>query len=257
MVVLQKHSSGKRLRLVLLLIGIIFFLLPPLPLRANAAEPPAVIILVNHEPEDLKIELKGQVFTREAHKKQVAWETYYLYYQRDFENLKELTLMVRSNGQQFELPLDLKKAERTAGEFEYRVPYNLIFTLDLKNRTLLPGTLPWRWPLLIGIRLVLTLITEGLIFYLFAYRKKHSWKVFFIFNLITQGLLNLLISGSTPLSYVQFTLIGIEIIILFTELIGFQAILKEHSKGRAMLYAIVANLASFFLGLQLITHLPI
>ncbi|MEJ2740893.1 MAG: hypothetical protein P8105_13905, partial [Dehalococcoidia bacterium] len=107
--------------------------------------------------------------------------------------------------------------------------------------------------------IIVTLAIEALVFYLFGYRKKRSWLIFLIANLLTQGALNIWLNvTTTPLeSYIIFSLITGELLVIAVELAGFLTFVKEHRRWRTALYVIVANLLSLFAGGYLITVLPV
>ena len=135
--------------------------------------------------------------------------------------------------------------------------YNNIVTLDIAEQATISGQPVWRIPILVAMRVILALLIEGLIFFLFGFRNKKSWIAFFIINLITQGTLNALLTGPQIGSYWMLAFIAIEVIVFAVEMILFACVLKEYSKRRAVLYAFVANAASLLLGRALISYLPI
>ena len=153
--------------------------------------------------------------------------------------------------------------ESREGNFECDLPfdtfqkYNNILTLNMKTESLIAGQFPLRVPILIALRVLLTLLIEGAIFILFGYRQKRSWLAFFIINILTQTGLNAMITGPGIGSYWMLGFIFLETIILIVEIIAFINILKEHKRGRAAIYAVAANLASLILGGLLITYLPV
>ena len=98
-----------------------------------------------------------------------------------------------------------------------------------------------------------TLIIELLILLAFGYKDKKAYVKVGIVNIITQIILQALILYGYIyvwdfLGAVAFLFIG-EIIVFTIEIIAYRRILKEKSKGRATVYALIANLASFILGL--------
>lgn len=103
----------------------------------------------------------------------------------------------------------------------------------------------------VGIALFFTLVIELFILWLFQYRSKEAYKRVLIVNIITQSLLQI----AMVLSYVfgwaifgaLFALIIGEFIIFILEIILYIRMLKEHSKKRATMYAITANLGSLIL----------
>ena len=140
--------------------------------------------------------------------------------------------------------------------------YNNVYTLDLDSRTLTVGELPSRNIMLVTVRVLLTLLLEGLVFFLFGYRQKISWIIFLAVNLITQGALFICLNSlsSTPLTgvfYIIMVMIFAEILIFVIEMIVFLVFIKEHRRLRTAGYVLTANLLSLFLGGYLITALPL
>ncbi len=212
---------------------------------ANSAPPPSILIIVPNAPSDLEITIEpGNIKTQRTDK---AFESYYAAYSTNFKST-DYTLKVTTGDRTFEIELGTPLQS-----------YNNIFTLDLENQTLTPGESLSRSVTSISLRIILTLILEGLVFYLFGYRSKRSWLVFLVTNLITQGLLNIwLVGSSSPLdSYLIFSLIGGEILVLIVEMIAFLILIKERSRSRTALYVFLANLLSLILGGYLITVLPV
>ena len=106
--------------------------------------------------------------------------------------------------------------------------------------------------------LVPTLLIEGILLLLFQYSWKENWKAFLLVNLVTQGVLAAassvlnLQNGAALWNYFLF-LLPMEAAILLIELYLYagRGLLTGHSKGRAALYAVAANLASAVLGYYL------
>lgn len=213
----------------------------------NSAEPPSILIIVPNAPDDLEISIKSGDTYIYANKINKVIETYYTFYSRDLRDSYDYNLKVSSSDSSFEVPLNKPLKS-----------YNNIFTLDIKNKILKRGKALSRSISLVLLRVSLTLIIEGLIFWLFGYRHKKSWKAFFAINLITQGLLNIWLNGSSPLqSYIILSLIFGEILILIAEVISFSIFVKEHRKLRTISYVIIANMLSLVAGGYIITLLPI
>ena len=103
-----------------------------------------------------------------------------------------------------------------------------------------------------------TLLIEGILLLLFRYSWKQNWKAFLLVNLVTQGVLAAassvlnLQNGAALWNYFLF-LLPMEAVILLIELYLYagRGLLTGHSKGRAALYAVAANLASAVLGYYL------
>lgn len=235
---------------------------------ANAAEPPALTILVSGAPEDLTMYLAleedvaagdalaetgedGLVEAVQLQSERKNWETYYRFYYHDFPNSRELLenavlLTASDEMKSLEFPLD-------AGDFQY----NAIMTLNLEEGTLTAGQPAMRVPLLVAMRVAITLAVEGLIFWLFGYRQKRSWTVFFLVNLVTQTCLNGAITGPNGMGYWGIALIVYEVGILAVEVLVYMKLLKEQSRTQAATVALVANLFSLAAGFWIITNLPV
>jgi hypothetical protein len=105
-------------------------------------------------------------------------------------------------------------------------------------------------------RLVITLLIEIGILYIFMYRKKPSYQLVISVNAVTQVVLTgLIIYGYYFLGgvfgAVLLLFIG-EVIVFLLEAILYGIYLKEYSRWRAIIYAISANTATFILSLILI-----
>jgi hypothetical protein len=234
-----------------LLLGIalcgLLLAIPTAPVSANAAEPPSILIVVNNPPEDLSIALISGDGSKEAIAQQTGWEGYYTFYSWDLQNADNPNFRVTTGGESFEVTVNAPLEE-----------YNNTFTLDLSNRTLSPGYAPFRSVLLVSLRVVLTLLLEGLVFFLFGFRQKKSWLIFLAVNLVTQGVLNIWLDLiSTPSGYLIFALILGEVIVFVVEMIAFPLLVKEKKGGLTVLYAFAANLVSLIAGSLIITHLPV
>jgi hypothetical protein len=213
---------------------------------ANAAEPPSIIIIVPNAPQDLEMNIGYRLSQRIDH----LFESYFAFSSYSFKSA-EYTLTVTTGGTVFEITLDSPLKE-----------YNNIYTLDLESRTLTEGELPSRDIILVTIRVLLTLLLEALVFFLFGYRQKLSWIIFVAVNLITQGVLFIFLNSlsSTPLSgefYIILTMIVAEIFIFVVEMAVFLIFIKEHRRWRTAGYVLTANLLSLVFGGFLITLLPI
>jgi len=229
---------------------------------ANSAEPPAITVFVSSPPEDLEVFIlfaDGEEVELNEDKR--ASSTYYRFYywmtSVYVESFEGAMLIARSSGNEISYPLSAD------------IIYNASYTLNLVDQTftegqtaarltLFGGQPKLRQALLISMRIILTLVIEGLIFLAFGYRKLFSWMTFLIVNLITQGALNIILTidgGWGSMWLIVF--IFLELIILLVETLAFVFLLKEHKKGRAVAFALTANLASLVLGGLLISLLPI
>lgn len=233
------------LALCLLLLAVIF----PQRVGANAAEPPSIILIVRNAPEDARFWFVNQDGEKvQARETTRAWESYYTLYNSDMAWKQSLDLVVETAGK--ELRFIVEDGEPTR--------YQQTYTLDLETMALTEGKLVGRSVLLVSLRVGLTLLLEGILFFLFGYRTKRSWLTFLIVNLVTQGGLNLWINTFSVFgSYAGFFLLPNELLILLVEAVALGTIIKEHSVRRTVSFTVVANVCSFILGGALITRLPI
>ncbi len=237
-------------------VTVLLVLLSTFNISANSSEPPMFTVIVNNAPEDLKLSL---ILDENVYDKPIlldsytkAWENYYRFFYHSYESDDVYEnvhgyLQVQTGDKTYQIDLPWN-------EFSM---YNNLLTLDLEKQAITYGENAWRQPLLISLRVLLTLIIEGLIFLFFRYKTKRSWLTFLFINLITQGFLNISISGSINYSYWIFVYAFLEIIIGALEMILFAFLLKEHRKRRAVLYAFIANLASLLIGGLIISYLPL
>ena len=222
---------------------------------ANSAEPPGFTIMVLNPPKNLSITLgyvdKGKTEAIVLYKEQKAWEAYYRFFYgmttTGNAKLDGAVLFVQSKEKNFQCPLP-------AATFH---TYNNLLVLYMETESLTIGQPPFRTPLLVGMRIVLTLMIEGGVFFLFGYRKKASWLAFFAINLVTQGALNAMLHDPGLWAILGFAFVFGEILVLVVELIAFTCLVKEFGKGRALVYTVTANAASLALGGLVITYLPV
>jgi len=240
-------GTAKPLRRLIALCSLLILLLP-VTVLANSAEPSSLVILVNNPPADLSIALVSGENYPEAAVRKAAWEGYYLFYSRDLRADSEYTFRVTASGESFDCTLDAPLQR-----------YNNVFTLNLAEHRLTPGTYPFRSLLLVSIRLLLTLLLEGGLFWLFGFRQRHSWLAFLAVNLITQGGLNVWLNsgGSLLPNYLIIKLILGEFFVFAAELIALPAFIAEHKRSRVLLYAFTANLVSLIAGGYIISVLPV
>lgn len=262
----DKHMKKYFFRLAAFLI--VFSLLSTIPTNAfaNSAEPPCFTVIVSRAPEDLELSVEypnGNSYelvylynrSKSGPSETHAWESYYEFLHNGYEpkmDLREAVLGVSYGSESY----------TCAFPEECSRYYNGLLVLNLKNRTLRMEASTGRSLLLVILRITLTLLIEGLFFFLFGYRKKASWLLFLITNLVTQIGLNLLLMlaanlaiGYMALLYMLY-LIG-EGLVFLIEILVFVCGLRERTKARAALCALAANAASLALGGLILTFLPL
>ena len=212
---------------------------------ANAAEPPTILIIVPNAPDDLDITFGPE--NKQAHRDDKALESFFSIYAYNITS-KDLILTVTTNDSTFSISLDYPQKM-----------HNNIYTLDLEKQELTPGESLTRSITLISLRVLLTLIIEGIVFFLMGYRRKQSWLIFLVANIVTQAALNIWLSASFyPLeSYILFPLIFGEFVVLVAEMVIFLKLIREHPRWRTAIYVIIANLLSLIAGGYLLMVLPV
>lgn len=249
-------------KVLCILASVLFCLALPWPASANSAEPPCVTVLVLAPPGDLELTIEFDSAQGEEPQRlsgdRMLWEGYYRFFGRwdtDPEGLTGAKLLVGTEGESFALEID------PAGFSKY----NNILTLDLNARTLTYGQPWWRQPLLVFVRVALTLLIEGGIFWLFRYRQRRSWIVFLMVNLVTQFGVNIAILCFLPAAsrtydamWAKVLLYGpMEVLVILLEAIALPLLLKEQRKRTAVGCAVMANILSWFLGSVLLSVLPV
>jgi hypothetical protein len=228
-----------------------FALLAPAA-NANSAEPPGFTIVVPSAPADLSLSVVFSNGDRVVLRKESRIGESYFYYYYWLENahrtsLEQAVLEVETAQIRYQIGLSSLRGEK----------YNEQLTLNLVTQTLSWGYSPMRQALWVILRITLTLAVETLIFWAFGYRTRQSWLTFLAVNLLTQGGLNWTLSQSGSGSYWIFAFGMLESIIFITEAIIMAFFLREHSRKRAVLCSLSANLASLLAGIALLSHLPL
>lgn len=237
-------------KIKLCIMVLIFALIYMTIVYANSCEPPSIIVIVKNPPKDLSIDtyINGEYIKGIKYK--AGWEAYFAYYTVYSEKKSPPKFFVRYGDIEFDYVHD-------SNMYGHRN----IFTLDIENEKLISGVYPYRRLLIILPRLLLTLLIESIVFYLFGFRERFSWVVFTITNIITQlGLNWKLFDGVTRYFdpyYISFQLVHIELYVLVFELIVFRLLIKEKSRRRINVYTILSNIISLVLGGYLIMYLPI
>lgn len=223
----------------------------PLSAIANAAEPPIIIIIIPDAGLDVKATLKSEGALLSGDVREKKFETYVSFYSYDLQEnqtiAKNVEIVFETNEGQIIVDLDLENNN-----------YNQLYTLDMETQTLIKGKSLTRDLTLIGMRLGLTLLIEGIVFFLLGYRQARTWILFFLVNLLTQGYLNYTITMNwTDNAYVLLGFVVLEMFILVFEWIVLLLTVKEGKKLKLWLTITLANVLSVFLGGYLILNFPL
>lgn len=230
----------------------LFVSVSPMVVSANAGQAPNLVVIVLNAPKDTRVSLilpKDPERDTLVWKSSKIWETHFRFlYDREMRNMKGMLLLIQSSEKEFvcELPMN------------YKGIYEQLLTIDYLSQSLTVGQPSWRQPLLITMRVVLTLVIEGLLFFLFGFRDICSWLYFLFVNLFTQGWLNIsIVEPVFEQQYWGFMFIWLEIGILIVECIVLPLIIKEKERTITVFYAISANLVSLALGGWILGNLPV
>lgn len=234
-----------------------FVLLLPVDVAANATQPPCLTVLVLDAPDDLEITLTYSdgttVEAKRLRSERRGWETYFrldsLYpvdYSKDVLSSAALTASCSEYTVSCSLPADAQRE------------YNNLVILDAETQTVRNGTYPGRYAIIVTIRVLTTLVLEGIIFFLFGYRERRSWVSFVLINLVTQAFLNIAFAGADFETYMlMYLYAAVEVVVFLTEISAFPVAVKEKSRRHAVVYALVANAVSLYIGGLLISYMPV
>lgn len=133
-----------------------------------------------------------------------------------------------------------------------RRAYQVSVTLDWSAGTVSMAPVWQRYVLQFLATFVPTILIEGVFLWLLGLWSRRNVLVFLLVNLLTQGGLSLWFSieaTQRAIDYWYFRmLIPAELVVLAVEIILYRRFLQEPSDGRAITYAVEANLASAILG---------
>ncbi len=236
------------LSLVFLIVLTPMFFINP---KANAAEPPIIIIVVPRSGLDIEAELISEDLTITGYVSEKISESYIQFYFNhsiDQTPIKDsVVFYIKTNIGDYVIEQKISGRQ-----------YNQLYTLDLERGVLLEGKSLARDVSLVTARVTLTLLIEGLVFYLFGYRNRRTWMVFLAVNLVTQGTLNILITSTLPTNvYILLTFYILEVLILFFEWIVMVPLIKEGKKLKLISVIFIANALSMFIGGYILLRFPL
>lgn len=222
---------------------------------ANSAEPPMVWIVVPGTYDTVEGVLIVDSYVVPAIVRENKFETYIRFY---YGSMADYNRMEPLDGSDAEFIITINRRQYSIRQDIRGDDYNQLYTLDMDTVTLVSGTTFVRNASLISLRVISTLILEGLIFFVMGYRQRRTWILFLIVNLITQGFLNIMINSGRPENvYMIFGLIIYETVIIIVEETVLLLSVKEKKKIRLFFTVLIANLLSLFLGGWFILNLPL
>lgn len=260
-------------RIFAVLAAVVLAVVVSLPVYANAEAGPDFTVLITGAPEDLTVSLvTPDGVSAELRPLRRGWESCFrLYYYELFEAMngdarysyEAIAVMEKTAAKS---SLHLVSAEEGIDctvpmPAENQMRYNHLSVMKMADKTAVPGSssyMVWRNVLLVALRVSVTLVTEGVIFFLMNYRTRRSWIVFIIVNLVTQIFLNVTITGNyLAAGYWELGFFILEGLIFLIEAVLFAVLLREHRRFRGFVTAILANAVSLACGWALLANLPL
>jgi hypothetical protein len=175
----------------------------------------------------------------------------------------------------FKIVLVLESGDMIVSDIVRKTLFNAYFTFDLSDFSIteseydfeegnriynidddyISEDIPFsRTILYVILAVIITILTEAFILFLFMYRKKESYKIILWVNLITQFLLHgsIIVGGllGSLFGYIGVLILG-EFLILIIETIIYLFLLKERSKINVIFYTLFANISSLLIGIIL------
>lgn len=258
-------------RIVALIFAVLTAVVLTLPVFANAEAGPDFTVLTDDAPDDMTVTLvTPDGITVPLNPLRRGWESCFRLYYNDLydaigngyayrpdamEEIAESSVLhVVSDTEKLDLTVPMPPAD----EMHYNHLAVLRIDRDGSTAWLSAGTyMNARNTLLVVLRVTVTLITEGIVFAVMGYRTKKSWVVFLITNLVTQTLLNLSLTGNyLAMGYWELGFHAAEVLIFIAEAAVFACLLREQSRAKGIVTALLANAASLALGWALLTYLP-
>lgn len=237
------------------------------PAAAAVYHAPVLTVVTPFAPRDLKVTVvikksdkKGErviPVVLEAERK--AWEGQYRLYREavygvtawygNAYDLKDAELILEHGGESKTVPIPAELLSERGSE-DY-------MTLNWRTGQL-SAVSKWRAPLLLLMWTAVAMAVEAVVYWLYGYRNKRSWLVFFLINIVTQTAHHMIIGGlNTYLDANRMKVYILFIPLLFlVEMIAFVMFVDERSRDRTIGFAAVGNIASQAMIGALITVLP-
>jgi len=254
-------KKTKKILTVFLIVTIVSLVAPTTAMAMSSGPQMMTIVIVN-APKDLEISIVHEKALGESYQARVSnklWETYYRFsLSEEFDSnwlYEEITILIKSE---------------MNGEFERTFPVprgDFTLKLDLETRTVTQPYTHGRNAIIALCWLIPLIVIDGIVFLLFGYRKKQSWKIFVLENPVMHGLfvgiwsLFHIINSNffilLLILFVPFILLpGVRIVKLAMEISLFRGAIKEHSESRATVCAVVMNIVGTIVVILLGMHLP-
>lgn len=138
-----------------------------------------------------------------------------------------------------------------------RVAFQEIIVIDYNNMATYKQNVATAYVRQFALTFFPTILIEGILLLLFGFSLRKNWLVFLGVNLATQVAMTAILGSiliNSGLIASLFAFIPVEIGIIVVEVLVFARLLKGHSRGRRIWYAVAANIASAVAGFLLMPN---
>ncbi len=231
---------------------------------------PTITVLAYHAPADLEIRVEvqknGESVPETTQRSRRAWELSFRLYREDVFRANSFkgndrdfagsVLLCRSGGEERRIPIP-QSCLTDGGSRD-------VMTLDCQSWTLSPGLPAWRGPLILGMRVLMVILVQALLFLVMGYREWRSWLCLVGVNLATQIPLNLLLNRRIWVNDTNWhsavfmgVLLGLLLLVLAAETMVMALVVKEQDRDRTGSFVIYANAASVVALVAALIWLPV
>lgn len=240
---------------------------------ACTPRPQSVTVVVINAPEDLRISFIAMYIVDDEESEHHIrpwvsdrlWETYYRY---SFCCCFCCCLSAPPLGWSSD-EFKIRANSEEYGEFEVTLPIldwqDISVRLDLETQTISPAYTHVRNLLILLLWLASLFVFDSIVFFLFGYRKKQSWKLFIRENLLMHMLFMFVwvlfhtnVFGSLPITIMLFIyILGARIAKWVIEVKYYRNKIEEHSNARGVACAVTMNTIGIAVVILLGIHIPL
>ena len=226
--------------------------------------PPIFTVLALGAPKDMSVTIqihkKDEVIPIPLSSRRQLWERQYFLFRESTiritawygnpVDLKDAELVFESGDETRILPVTDDMLHGTGQHSEDYVTYRW------NSNTLTSGLPWWRTPIAYALWIAVSWIVEGVVLFLYGYRKAKSWIYLILINLVTTGLHHATIAGLfVPSDRIRIYLFAVPLLLLVEILISLP-VLKERTPDKAISCTLVGNVLSQIVLALLIGRMP-
>jgi hypothetical protein len=238
-------ENYKKIAVIIAMTLVLIFILAPICL-ANSNVTPSIIVIVPNAPDDIDITLNNKSGRVYGYKVDKFMESQFYFYNFDCRKDTEYTINV-SYGNVSEVVALAATSGPLLNKYE----------LDYKNLVVKVGVSGKRVALYTTLRIILILLIQSAVFYLFGFRKKKSWLIFLLITIAIQSIFNMWYSSyAAPVFYMIMILIFGAVFVFLFEGIAMVMIIHEKREMKTFACVMIANLLSFILIGLMIPFMP-